>query len=189
MQLTRDNGSSPLTRGKLPFEGFVRVNDGLIPAHAGKTSVRHQRITTPRAHPRSRGENSTNASITGVTLGSSPLTRGKLNRGGGCEGRRGLIPAHAGKTPPSRRAGRAGRAHPRSRGENWTGKRPWQLEEGSSPLTRGKLETEQMKTASDGLIPAHAGKTPSNGRRATTMGAHPRSRGENCQAPFSAGSR
>ena len=50
-------GSSPLTRGKR--EGVpIHVNGGgLIPAHAGKTSItpRYQPRTT--AHPRSRGEN------------------------------------------------------------------------------------------------------------------------------------
>ena len=50
-------GSSPLTRGKLvSFDGTTRFN-GLIPAHAGKTTLSaHSRMSRP-AHPRSRGEN------------------------------------------------------------------------------------------------------------------------------------
>ena len=50
-------GSSPLTRGK---RGPVRGDagkDGLIPAHAGKTSMALQRSPRSPAHPRSRGEN------------------------------------------------------------------------------------------------------------------------------------
>ena len=50
------------------------------------------------AHPRSRGENLTGAEDQLVSLGSSPLTRGKRrqhqNVGPGVR----LIPAHAGKT-------------------------------------------------------------------------------------------
>ena len=37
MQLTRDNGSSPLTRGKPYLKDGLRYRVGLIPAHAGKT--------------------------------------------------------------------------------------------------------------------------------------------------------
>ena len=50
----------------------------------------------------------------------------------------GLIPAHAGKTRGKAHRRRAGRAHPRSRGENLDGYRETYEEWGSSPLTRGK---------------------------------------------------
>mgnify|MGYP007021019703 CR=1 FL=1 len=51
--------------------------------------------------------------------------------------------------------------------------------EGSSPLTRGKPVSLTEKYAAAGLIPAHAGKTCQNPRRAHSLTAHPRSRGEN----------
>ena len=91
-----------------------------------------------RAHPRSRGENGTRSDLAYVTEGSSPLTRGKQDRGRGHVRRRGLIPAHAGKTCEGVEACGGVGAHPRSRGENpglmsLEGNR-----EGSSPLTRGK---------------------------------------------------
>ena len=35
------NGSSPLTRGKLTVEVLVTKPVRLIPAHAGKTNIRH----------------------------------------------------------------------------------------------------------------------------------------------------
>ena len=111
-------GSSPLTRGK-PYGTPIAVKERV-------------------AHPRSRGENA------GLWLygtdpgGSSPLTRGKRlhDRSRGNANR--LIPAHAGKTYLISLRSDVGRAHPRSRGEN-----PWPhyttcLEQGSSPLTRGK---------------------------------------------------
>ena len=50
-------GSSPLTRGKLTFFSCLRIETGLIPAHAGKTSIRTGVPRPRRAHPRSRGEN------------------------------------------------------------------------------------------------------------------------------------
>ena len=51
------SGSSPLTRGKLAGALPPPRPPGLIPAHAGKTSVILSRRSTQRAHPRSRGEN------------------------------------------------------------------------------------------------------------------------------------
>ena len=50
---------------------------------------------------------------------------------------------------------------------------------GSSPLTRGKPRYVCGTCRSAGLIPAHAGKTPSKPRAISQPGAHPRSRGEN----------
>ena len=70
----------------------------LIPAHAGKTSGRITVCHILPAHPRSRGENSGMVVVPMVTSGSSPLTRGKPRLTRGRVVRRGLIPAHAGKT-------------------------------------------------------------------------------------------
>ena len=91
-------GSSPLTRGK-PLQVLAhRVEGGLIPAHAGKTTIRSARSARPWAHPRSRGENTTTANPITSGSGSSPLTRGKLSDARLDRERGGLIPAHAGKT-------------------------------------------------------------------------------------------
>ena len=50
------DGSSPLTRGA-PFLTFrLWARSRLIPAHAGSTIDRIARLSTRRAHPRSRGE-------------------------------------------------------------------------------------------------------------------------------------
>ena len=92
-------------------------------------------------------------------MGSSPLTRGKHNLVPALRDGQGLIPAHAGKTPPWIRRARASRAHPRSRGENDRGAHMAVAATGSSPLTRGKHITGALGVISGGLIPAHAGKT------------------------------
>ena len=93
--------------------------------------------------------------------------------------RRGLIPAHAGKTTRKPPMSWPPTAHPRSRGENY-GSGPlrggrW----GSSPLTRGKLVREATPEDGSRLIPAHAGKTKDARRVGRGRRAHPRSRGEN----------
>ena len=50
---------------------------------------------------------------------------------------------------------------------------------GSSPLTRGKHTCHYRLTLTQGLIPAHAGKTACRVVPDPANGAHPRSRGEN----------
>ena len=95
-------GSSPLTRGKLLVAEAPTWKTRLIPAHAGKTTGRLQRRPGSRAHPRSRGENDEGYCWHNQKTGSSPLTRGKLKDSRPSIHARGLIPAHAGKTPESR---------------------------------------------------------------------------------------
>ena len=51
------DGSSPLTRGKQRARDEARRRQGLIPAHAGKTSSHDTVNVLSQAHPRSRGEN------------------------------------------------------------------------------------------------------------------------------------
>ena len=91
-------GSSPLTRGKHRPRYKLGVTLGLIPAHAGKTSIA--------------------ALIASSFAGSSPLTRGKQGIGLQSEEELGLIPAHAGKTITRLTPVITYGAHPRSRGEN-----------------------------------------------------------------------
>ena len=103
-----------------------------------------------------------------VGVGSSPLTRGKpagLHRGRRCP-----------------------RAHPRSRGENLTGRQGLGKSWGSSPLTRGKQSPLHRLDSSSRLIPAHAGKTPSTATNDGRTWAHPRSRGENQEILFTSNS-
>ena len=182
-------GSSPLTRGKLarPLVGLLILR--LIPAHAGKTARGRVGVNMTGAHPRSRGENTHNAQAGDLVCGSSPLTRGKRSESRRSRTRRGLIPAHAGKTR-SRSVGRQGkRAHPRSRGENLIVTCARASAAGSSPLTRGKRSESSRRSAPRRLIPAHAGKTVVRCFRSFRSSAHPRSRGENRLPSRQTGSR
>ena len=151
----------------------------LIPAHAGKTDGWTWNVSRIAAHPRSRGENAAPDGIVDPDAGSSPLTRGKQARSSPSRQRRGLIPAHAGKTGGCGPRATPPGAHPRSRGENGYAAPLRSALPGSSPLTRGKPDGALHVWKPRGLIPAHAGKTTSIVPRGTTVRAHPRSRGEN----------
>ena len=156
--------------------------EGLIPAHAGKTKRDRVEASRIPAHPRSRGENHDDNRPREIKQGSSPLTRGKPVRASRCLARLGLIPAHAGKTGVARYEDICGAAHPRSRGENIVTTGDYDGNLGSSPLTRGKRVPHYRRDRHGGLIPAHAGKTFNAGRFALICQAHPRSHGENTTA-------
>ena len=170
-------GSSPLAQGKPQVTVEGTVEEGLIPADAGKTRCTPRPRRLCPAHPRSRGENSQRCSWPSPQSGSSPLTRGKRPASYHPPAIRGLIPAHAGKTasqlPPSRDTW----AHPRSRGENLIGVAADLSAQGSSPLTRGKQPAASGRMGASGLIPTHAGKTGLLVSTANHRGAHPRSHG------------
>ena len=176
-------GSSPLTRGKRDEGTWDTRAWRLIPAHAGKTRRDRARPHRDGAHPRSRGENLRRRPSCGTQSGSSPLTRGKPLVSEGLHFGKGLIPAHAGKTTRRAPLDSRPRAHPRSRGENNGKSDPLVRARGSSPLTRGKHPLHRVRRNQRRLIPAHAGKTDVVAQMASTMRAHPRSRGENLPGP------
>ena len=178
-EITAQEGSFPLTRGKLEREAREVDSSRLIPAHAGKTGHPLGRGEPVWAHPRSRGENASAERSKRGRTGSSPLTRGKHAQQAPQPIRRGLIPAHAGKTSPLFGLGMTMTAHPRSRGENTAFDPDPATMVGSSPLTRGKHGQFVGAERDSGLIPAHAGKTVIEVDTGQLVGAHPRSRGEN----------
>ena len=172
-------GASPLTRGKQRTHQHGTDEGRRIPAHAGKTGSSFVEVRVAWAHPRSRGENPHLVTMDEIWKGASPLTRGKRSVETEVATATGRIPAHAGKTKKRPRLMASKRAHPRSRGENWS--RPswsWSVK-GASPLTRGKLYSSNYPELLLGRIPAHAGKTERRGRPESGRPAHPRSRGEN----------
>ena len=111
-------GSSPRVRGKLGNILGGRIERGLIPACAGKTS-RTRRYSPARwAHPRVCGENYTPELVMLDEAGSSPRVRGKRPRRTPRTSRRRLIPACAGKTQDGDSPAALAGAHPRVCGEN-----------------------------------------------------------------------
>ena len=91
-------GSSPRGRGKLQERLKKRIDDGLIPARAGKTAAVFVLICVGPAHPRAGGENGSSLGSRFGPAGSSPRGRGKLRVTFRCHCGFGLIPARAGKT-------------------------------------------------------------------------------------------
>ncbi len=150
----------------------------LIPAHAGSTALRPPRGGPSGAHPRSRGEHFGIALQFLSIVGSSPLTRGARERNVLVVLPFGLIPAHAGSTLVSPCSSCPSWAHPRSRGEHQKEEGDMLTTKGSSPLTRGARSSLVSFFAGAGLIPAHAGSTPSRTNSSALFRAHPRSRGE-----------
>ena len=94
----KNAGSSPRVRGKHVRQGQGRVDRGLIPACAGKTSSERLVRAPVGAHPRVCGENASCHLRAIHHRGSSPRVRGKLERLSAYPVVRGLIPACAGKT-------------------------------------------------------------------------------------------
>ena len=151
-------GSSPLTRGKRRRIDPVPETVGLIPTHAGKTSSSSCITGLSPAHPRSRGQNSSNPGTISVATGSSPLTRGKLGVDALNTLDERLIPAHTGKTTLPPRGLRRGWAHPHSRGENGNKTATAKQPHGSSPLTQGKTSPRNCGRGVGWFIPVDQGK-------------------------------
>ena len=152
-------GSSPRMRGKRRKQRDRSQSEGLIPAHAGKTSSRAPRRWKSRAHPRACGENTKRLFFVAMVRGSSPRMRGKRKSVLAEIIQRGLIPAHAGKTPFHGSGRGSVGAHPRACGENNTVRSYLRKKLGSSPRMRGKRRSSRSPYPCRRLIPAHAGKT------------------------------
>ena len=76
-------------------DGFSKGN---IPAHAGKTGLKHTLACQYGEHPRARGENLDKHDVMDDLRGTSPRTRGKHSVIITDTGVTRNIPAHAGKT-------------------------------------------------------------------------------------------
>ena len=152
-------GSSPLARGAPASAATCTPPTGLIPAGAGRTTVRRRRRQWPTAHPRWRGAHVAVMVIFICVGGSSPLARGARGRREHEVEQGGLIPAGAGRTPSATASAACTWAHPR-----WRGAHPscsdWRARSrGSSPLARGARFLSAPHADAVGLIPAGAGRT------------------------------
>ena len=94
----RKMGSPPHTRGKDKVAGNHGVGSGITPAHAGKSQWACLWGRVCQDHPRTRGEKSGDEILMGPVAGSPPHTRGKVKRTTTFWNRKGITPAHAGKS-------------------------------------------------------------------------------------------
>ena len=166
-------------RGKRSTRTQVRAAPGITPAHAGKT-VSFPAITSiVENHPRACGENGKSLERFRISRGSPPRMRGKLipELAFNLAGR--ITPAHAGKTRRSAYGGVLREDHPRACGENIFSHPPRLPSQGSPPRMRGKPTPCEVSAVSNGITPAHAGKTRRSPLRAFPARDHPRACGEN----------
>ena len=162
------------------MEMTLHKNGWIIPAYAGSTapfgnpsnpdpgSSPHTRGARPRSatprtqtpdHPRIRGEHTYMPEAGFPVVGSSPHTRGA--RAPRCQGPSlpRIIPAYAGSTSSELASSATMRDHPRIRGEHDKLETVDPIAMGSSPHTRGALETLNLTEDVVGIIPAYAGST------------------------------
>ena len=135
--LRRTRGSSPRMRGTLFSVFWACRFVGIIPAHAGNTTVSAVVAGQARDHPRACGEHTLEPFRVSSDPGSSPRMRGTLEQGYRGLHLVGIIPAHAGNTITRQPAQRAERDHPRACGEHKSGTSFIQTVRGSSPRMRG----------------------------------------------------
>ena len=110
-------GSPPRMRGKDSDKWTGNREDGITPAHAGKSMYSLCEYCTAWDHPRACGEKRMELLEDAAKRGSPPRMRGKAPGIGGCDLRVGITPAHAGKRNPRSCIFSSARDHPRACGE------------------------------------------------------------------------
>ena len=134
---SRTSGSSPHTRGARRVARRGVVEDRIIPAYAGSTSITARGIEVYGDHPRIRGEHFVAPEVDELAPGSSPHTRGALSALRSAVEDARIIPAYAGSTARRNRRPPRGADHPRIRGEHAAHGPEIRGRRGSSPHTRG----------------------------------------------------
>ena len=109
-------------------------------------------------HPRVCGEKPQGHPGLFCVMGSPPRMRGKATRSCFWQLLRGITPAYAGKSTPSRCSWACIRDHPRVCGEKFFHVQVSLLSSGSPPRMRGKGPDLPPDVAAHGITPAYAGK-------------------------------
>ena len=161
------DGSSPHTRGALSVGTQDSLLGGIIPAYAGSTCAAIEEKCVETDHPRIRGEHRDE--------------HVELHR------RAWIIPAYAGSTKPIAAVEHSRTDHPRIRGEHAGAGGRVDLDEGSSPHTRGALELGVGQVLDGWIIPAYAGSTRARRGVRSLLPDHPRIRGEHYGSSFARG--
>ena len=182
-----DEGSPPLTRGKVLNPGSNAASARITPAYAGKSALSLAYPTNARDHPRLRGEKAVVSFNSCRHSGSPPLTRGKAQGFHHLRRNIRITPAYAGKR--DRLTLWLGTAwdHPRLRGEKFSDVEYIIYDEGSPPLTRGKVPELRARFRVLGITPAYAGKSSNRACTGCTERDHPRLRGEKLRASIICG--
>ena len=152
-------GSPPHMRGKArKFSGLV-ANNGITPAHAGKSPADCRYCARDWDHPRTCGEKGRAAASLNCDVGSPPHMRGKGCTGSVNASDHGITPAHAGKSIYIGGGKALPRDHPRTCGEKDKNGKIHYMGLGSPPHMRGKGDKVFIEYYRVGITPAHAGKS------------------------------
>ena len=152
-------GSSPRVRGEESRLPAHPLCSGIIPAGAGRSTVRRQHWQGQRDHPRGCGEKRTSEVVAAAATGSSPRVRGEAARCASRRIRRRIIPAGAGRRALSIRRTHFTGDHPRGCGEKLIKPVEGYGDAGSSPRVRGEVVALLALLSSTGIIPAGAGRS------------------------------
>ena len=171
-------GPSPRARGIPSTRSATALRERSIPASAGNPAERRLRTTTPRVHPRERGESPRVDDAHALRPGPSPRARGIPGHPGRQLGAVGSIPASAGNPPPAARGTMWSTVHPRERGESRRSAARCRPSRGPSPRARGIPGRAPAPTPKPGSIPASAGNPGAVDGARRRRGVHPRERGE-----------
>ena len=110
-------GSPPHMRGKGTFSAGCVFDDGITPAHAGKSHGIACSLDISWDHPRTCGEKWRSSRPADARPGSPPHMRGKVHQRRNLRHLRGITPAHAGKRSCFRPRPLRPGDHPRTCGE------------------------------------------------------------------------
>ena len=148
-------------RGKGLTVGFRCWTIRITPAYAGKRRFQHPFSSLRRDHPRLCGEKSQIPLKNSPIPGSPPPMRGKAYISRILSGGNGITPAYAGKS--SKQSGNLSKPwdHPRLCGEKLRRNLVKQLNLGSPPPMRGKVNIPEYNETLDRITPAYAGKSVS----------------------------
>ena len=171
-------GSSPRTRGTPRRCRHDHLPVRFIPAYTGNSRSATRQPRGPTVHPRVHGELLIRVALVMLSVGSSPRTRGTLDRAVIPRHCRRFIPAYTGNSasPPGRC--RLPSVHPRVHGElGPVDLRNWACC-GSSPRTRGTLLLPEEMIDLCRFIPAYTGNSTRRPRSRPPGSVHPRVHGE-----------
>ena len=153
-------GSPPRVRGKAGYLAIKRMDEGITPAYAGKSSTATRAARSTGDHPRICGEKQKSSGAGLRKWGSPPRMRGKVRAAPLGAGDAGITPAYAGKSQPWRSYSQRRWDHPRVCGEKHTNISVRPIPPGSPPRMRGKVVHFFGAHLPDGITPAYAGKSP-----------------------------
>ena len=165
-------------RGKGLQGSFQCINNGITPAHAGKSLKFLLLPGLNGDHPRACGEKRPNCPQRTPSIGSPPRMRGKGSPFLLCPVSGRITPAHAGKSCARELLLIVSRDHPRACGEKARCGGCWRLLPGSPPRMRGKGSNNSDDGQRTGITPAHAGKSGKQKALQTLSKDHPRACGE-----------